>query len=385
MPRSAILAMAAVLAVGIGPVFAGSSAAAGPPTAPCIQVSGVCKPYPNCWRSPNDETCAWARHDAEDPQEYARDKTDMIRLIGGRGYGNLHLFVEFSRGPEGLTLMQLRKIGSDARAVTVPVSDADWIEVRARAAAFVKADAAQRAQNDEDDRRPDSDTIICMDGINASLEIVDAGKAFYYPVDSCRNPPVREFIGYIEARVHALVPGCEKLTPYAVGFCLGLSGDRFAAAEIANSASDVFWSDCEKDAPTQAALDRHFASGARFDVAGETPQRGGKAVSARWIASKCGNPAWQVYTSDILAQGNSGVVTGTVDIRDDSEVCPGQNAITRWSRLFRQHWRRDAKGAFRIADWRFGPAVLTSQYTPKCGAAASVWSLTRAVQDAVLR
>lgn len=340
----------------------------------CEVVAGEagCQPVPKCKDWWSDYRCGWAQFGAQSPAEFARTKTDAIRVIGDRDYGNLHLFVEFTRSPEGLAVMGMRDVYGEARAVTVRIAPEDWSEVRSRVETFIRADERQRAINAERKRRQEEldlksgtqRTIVCTDGISASLEVVDKGNISFHPLASCENPPVVAFADYIEAKAYSLVPGCALLRKEAIGYCLGLAGDAFAAAEIANGLPILLGIDCNKRALEGAARGKLFFPHAGLNIAGS--DGGDKSASARWESVSCSSPRWEAYPISVFAKGNSGAVDGTVQYEVTLGTCPSRTVINHYSRLFRQNWGRDVTGVFRVKQWEIGPETLISTSSFVC-------------------
>jgi hypothetical protein len=77
-------------------------------------------------------------------------------------------------------------------------------------------------------------------------------------------------------------------------------------------------------------------------------------------------PEWRFSTLGIFGKGDSGVVSGTIEIAAGIGECPAESSVKYYRRFYRQSWARDAGEPFRLVDFTIGPAALAFTDPFKC-------------------
>jgi hypothetical protein len=283
-------------------------------------------------------------------ESYANDKIDLIRAMEWDPYGDLLVFLEFTRDRNGESRLTIRDPSGQTPAIRVPIDAAAWKEA---------VTAWQRYADALGHQGPRRFECVLADGPMDIAEAVFGGgvsRAKTTDTDSCSPMPEFNLIGAFVTEAAGLVPFCADLHlgggTDQIDACLRLAGNRFVASRVLDVAQ-VFYFD-SLNCTDKDALDRivpRFASGAVLRIEGKTIA-GAAQSAAAWLAFTCDDRhlAFSRVYSTLHATIISGLVTMVISHPNGGEAL----AYAKSS----QTWQRGPKGDFVLTSWsvgEFGP------------------------------
>ena len=226
-----------------------------------------------------------ARYDAPPVEDYARQKTEMMRAFFIDGYGHDVGLVTVTRAPAQEPRIEWRapkpREGEGAVSVMnaiVPLSL--WRDLQGASGYFDRALV----------QRPTKQHVICLHGWGTRVEMVDDnGKIRHATADGCGDDSLAwPFAKRMAATALATMPTCALLNAeragndiMQLGKCTVLAGDRAAAAEAYN-AYDTPWFANPRGEDFARSLTYLFLEKLDFSWPGETPATQGAAAARLW-------------------------------------------------------------------------------------------------------
>ncbi|HYF22013.1 MAG TPA: hypothetical protein VD929_01310 [Caulobacteraceae bacterium] len=209
-------------------------------------------------------------------------------------------------------------------------------------------------------RGPDGEEeyLICGHSWKAVVETWSPGESRRRVVDTCDHDAAYDAAFGFGSDVVSLFPECMALKPenyrnvlQALFHCGQLTGERMAAASVVNAARAPAFSEPEAAA---ASITEHLEARARISWPGRPSAEGAEAVAKLWVeqADLIGAPG-RPRRAEYSVWSAHGHDAAHVTLRGAYWLYDQQDHMAE----FRQEWRRDARGRWRLRSWTFEPFV----------------------------
>ena len=349
------LTLMALLFFGVATAQAGPLDATLPATSPACLSEG----------SNGDTPCLLAALGTTTAEDHARNHQDLVRLFDWDAWNRLLLVMDFTRDRHGVTQLRIADVDGGGRDLVLPMGPRAWRAAVAAARRYFREaiDPPHKAPPPAKGIVP---VCITMDGMFERAETVLDGRVVRMrngdaaTSDDCFDP-IRGMGETLRALALDAAPFCARIDlPDAaeqIRLCERLSGDRMAAAAVANRALRFAYWNCST-ADKLADVAPVFAAAASLHIDGRAAVTGAAAPQA-WQAFSCERDTY-FYFAGFDATANGAVAHGTMTTGRSEHVPGGRDKIFESHAAFTQTWVRGADGQFRVTDWTidaFSPEI----------------------------
>jgi hypothetical protein len=349
------LTLIALLFFGVATAQAAPLDATLPTTAPACLSEG----------SNGDTSCMLAALGTTTAEDHARNHRDLVRLFDWDAWNRLLLVMDFTRDRHGAAQLRIADVDGGGRNLVLPIGPRVWRAAVATARRYFRQaiDPPHKVPPPAKGIQP---ICVTMDGMFERAETVLDGRVVRMrngdaaTSDDCFDP-IRGMGETLRALALDVAPFCAKIdlpdTAEQIRLCERLSGDRMAAAEVANRASRFAYWNCST-ADKLADVAPIFAAAASLHIDGRAAVAGAAAPRA-WQAFTCERDTY-FYFAAFDATAGGAVAHGTVTHRRRESVTGGESKVFESHATFTQSWARGADGQFRVTDWTidaFSPEI----------------------------
>jgi hypothetical protein len=276
-------------------------------------------------------------------------------LIMHDDYGVL---LQFTRLPNGSIAMALRDASFRRPVYVLTVSDVQWREITARWRSLPVDAAKARADMKEQDAADSRNgrEKVCIHPWDAYYESNLTGAPMTDAGNSCADPGEMQFADFLTGIAFSRALPCGLLddnyfdrNPLTLEQCLKLQGDKLAAAHVLNATTALAQFDFKNGPHTVADYAAAIAPDGWLRLAGHAKVLGGTAVANAWVTELAKLPGGDIEPEVVTGSDDGAIVEGSI-----SAFYQGKRYAYYKTARYRQTWRRQADGAFKVTAWEIG-------------------------------